>query len=73
MQVANVITYEQADLICTAINRFGGGGHPFAEPQSLRFFNFAYVKRCAKKARPHLRDDGKAILDEAIRLLQSRN
>jgi hypothetical protein len=73
MQVANVITYEQADLICAVINRFSNGGHPVAQVDGLRYFEFGYVKKLAKKARPHLRDERQSILDEAIAALQSKN
>lgn len=69
MRVANVITYGQAELLCSIINRLSSGGHPEANSSTLKFFNLSYVAKLAKKARPMLKPHAQLELDAAISAL----
>jgi hypothetical protein len=73
MQVANVITYEQANILCAIINRFSSGGHPVASVDGLKFFELQFVKRLAKRARPSLKPYAQVTLDEALVALSKKN
>jgi hypothetical protein len=38
-------------FLCFAINTFGSGGHPAADPATLRFFSRQYIVQCVRAAR----------------------
>lgn len=39
------------DEFCAAINYFGSGQHPWADENSLRFFEPSYIAECVAKMR----------------------
>lgn len=43
-------TKSEKDFMCFAINRFGDGGHPYASPETLKYFREDYVVTCVKRA-----------------------
>jgi hypothetical protein len=61
-------------LIAAAINRFGSGQHPAADPESLDYFTRSYAAACvhvamSTKSKPALNEDGRALaLDTLHRL-----
>jgi hypothetical protein len=40
---------EALSLVCFAINRFGRGAHPVAEPDNVGLFNRSYVCGCLRR------------------------
>jgi len=57
---------EKAKIICSAINIYGEGSHPWATPENLNYFQREYVQECLEKAKDNLKDEYKEGLDEAI-------
>ena len=59
------------EIISSAINHFGTGGHPQANRQNLGFFKKKYVKSTLEKARKHVGDDSRGKLEAAIKHVDS--
>lgn len=65
---------DQQGLMCSIINRFGGGQHPIADGNSLNYFTIDYVKKILNgkkflKAKENLSQKGKEILETITGLL----
>lgn len=59
------------EIISSALNHFGTGGHPQANRQNLGFFKKKYVKSTLEKARKHVSDEHKGKLEAAIKHVDS--
>ena len=61
------LTDEQIDLLCHAVNAFGDGEHPVADPVSIRLFKVEYLDDCCQRAmqsrvcKPQTRTDLRTI------------
>jgi hypothetical protein len=62
------LTTTQKECVCFAINYFGSGQHPMAEPKNLGGFNYEYARQCVEKAvaSKQLSDKGLAIAREVL-------
>lgn len=68
------LTSEQQELLCSIINVFGTGQHPYADDKSLPYFTSEYIKEILEteefvNAQDNLTDTGKRVLAEIKELL----
>jgi len=59
---------DRKHFVCYAINYFGSGQHPMAEPKNLGGFNYEYARQCVEKAvaSKRLTDEGLAVARELL-------
>lgn len=60
---------DQRELICSIINRFGSGQHPYADDNTFSGFTISYLKEILEKKRfkssiGNLNETGKKVLAE---------
>jgi hypothetical protein len=63
------LSKEQRELACSIINRFGTGGHPVADEQTIDGFSVSYLKSILNKkkfiaASTNLSELGEKTLEE---------
>lgn len=67
MEALEQITFtkDQQEFICTMINIFGDGQHPYADERSFKYFTQEYVKELLnrEKVTNALKPSGLAILE----------
>jgi len=45
------LNIKQKDMVCTIINCFGTGGHPFCDNRTFNYFTISYLKKLINSAK----------------------